>query len=308
MCVLAVDLGGTKINVGIVNPDLTIQKYETYATDTSNQSVAVDALIASIDDFIEGNKEMSFSAISVCVVGRVDSEQGKWIDIDPGRQHETNLRDILEERFKTKVFVLNDVNASAYAEMKQGVGKSRSNFVYYNIGTGIAIGIVRDGKLVIGSHFDIGEIGHSVYKYYKETNTFTTIEEVASGLGMSQQVKEKGLLYPDSILDVSKKRIDFQEIEAAFLMKDKLAEDVISEAVAAISTTFVNIARYIDPDCIVLGGGVINSDVFFDTLLRNLPQKGLRFIRDRIYRTELDNRAIGLIGCAAFAYDYEGRD
>ena len=125
--------------------------------------------------------------MGVGLIGRVDSNDGIWLQIDPSRTHPIALAKELTEAYGIPCYIDNDVKSATRAECIWGFGQISKNFVYLNVGTGIAVGTVIDGKQVRGSHFNAGEVGHlrvGVHVGVKcACGRMDCVEAIAAGIG-----------------------------------------------------------------------------------------------------------------------------
>ena len=159
---LGLDMGGTKLLVGEVDAQGNIYKSKRYDTGYFNQQAMAGIAQQSIADYIRtvGCRGGQPKAIGIGLIGRVDHRQGIWQQIDPERTHPIPLAQIITDQFGLPCKIDNDVKSATRAEMRWGVGLHTSDFLYINVGTGIAAGMVVNGQLIRGSHFNAGEVGH----------------------------------------------------------------------------------------------------------------------------------------------------
>ncbi|MHC5215537.1 ROK family protein [Enterococcus sp. LJL128] len=308
--VLAVDLGGTKILVGEVTENGEILSSEKYPSNVENQRVAVDKIKEAIKDYLHNHVlHGKLVGIGICVVGRVDTEQGEWLEIHPGLSEKIFVADEISGLFHLPCWVTNDVSGAAMAENVLGVGKKVKNFVYINIGTGIAGRIITNGRLITGGHFNAGEVGHMVVDMNSEEQCACgrtgCVELFASGLGMHNQTMKLAADYPESSLISAKeenKRISFQALIQAYEAEDLLAQKVINQALQAAASLTMNLVRVSDPEAVVFGGGVMNSGWFLNHLVTFLNEKTIRFVTKGFSVTALDPNAVALKGAAALVF------
>lgn len=307
---LAVDLGGTKVMVGEVLKNGTVLNSKKYPSVVKDQVSASECIIECICDYIDtfGIKLDDIVSIGIGVVGRVDRENGIWIEIDPGRSNKVELAKLIEEKFGVQCKVENDVNCATIAEMKLGWGRKTNNFIYLNVGTGIAIGTVVDGQLVRGSHFNSGEVGHFVV----DVNSDVTcpcgrkgcLEVYASGLGLDKRIKALKKEYKDTKLEVREDEpCNLEKVFELYDEGDKLCVKVIDDAVKMLSATIMNLVRVSDPDAIVLGGGVVSNGWLIKKIKENLHPKTMRFVTNGVVLSDLNINHIGLIGAAMVGFE-----
>ncbi len=303
--VLAVDLGGTKIMVGQVLDDGIVINSKKYLSIVEDQVSASGCIVDCLHDYIDTFEIRleDIISIGIGVVGRVDRENGIWIEIDPERSQKVNLAKRVEEEFSIPCKIDNDVNCATIAEMKLGWGRKSNNFIYLNVGTGIAIGIVVDGTLVRGANFNSGEVGHFVVDMNSEVlcpcGRRGCVEAYASGLGLDKRIKSLKNDYKNTRLEVPEKgRCNIADVFRLYDEGDALCIKVIDDAVKNLSTMIMNLVRVSDPDTIVLGGGVVSNGWLLKKIKENLHPKTMRFVTNGVVLSSLDIKHVGLIGAA----------
>ena len=189
---LGLDLGGTKLLIGEIDSRGNILRYKKYDSGYFNQQAALDIIKLSLDDYIKtvGWYDKKPLAMGVGLIGRVDPNQGIWLQIDPSRTQPIALAKELAEIYGISCHIDNDVKSATRAERVWGFGQISKNFIYLNIGTGIAVGTVVNGRQIRGSHFNAGEVGHvrvGVSVGIKCTcGRMDCVEAIASGIGFDR--------------------------------------------------------------------------------------------------------------------------
>lgn len=305
--VLGIDLGGTKVLIGELSLSGEVLHSIRYPSNVTSQRIAVDEMKKSLKDYLNTHSSIGeIQAIGIGLVGRIDRENGKWIEIHPELSKEIEVAREIEEEFHLPCFLGNDVYCATLAEKTYGMGVRTSNFIYMNVGTGIAAGCVVNGKILEGSHFDAGEIGHMVVDMHSDIECPCgrkgCVEVLASGLGMHNRAISLLEDYPQSIIKKPESgRIHAQQIFDGYDKKDKLCQIIIDDALNGVATTIMNLIRVTDPDAIVMGGGVASSQWFIDLLKTRMNPKTIRFIDKGIAQTQLDIQTIGLRGAGVLA-------
>ncbi len=306
---LGIDLGGTKLLIGEVDREGNILNFKKYYHGFFNQRDAVGIINNCLDDYIEtvgwysGHRPV---AMGVGVVGRVDSENGIWLQIDPTRTIEIDLANILSGKFDMPCTVDNDVKSATHAETTWGFGQFTDNFIYINVGTGIAVGSVVNGTMIRGSHFNAGEAGHlkvgvnvGVQCGCGRTDC---VEAIASGLGFDKCAR---LLAPQfsTNLHIPDKdaRVSVAEVYNLALRGDKLCTVLVDNAAEAIANLIMNMVRVFDPDTVVLGGGVVSDGFLLGHIKKYLHPTTMRFVTNGVVLTKLNPDFIGLLGAASVA-------
>lgn len=305
---LGLDLGGTKLIIGETDREGTVLNYKTYPSGYMDQAHALDFIKASLNDYFdgEGRDGKKPLAMGLGIIGRVDNFSGTWFQIDAQRNTPIAIARELENCYGIPCYADNDVNSATKAEMIFGHGKKTKNFIYINIGTGIAAGVVESGKILTGSHFNAGEVGHMLVGIKVGTTCGcgrnNCVETIASGSGIDQCARifaprypETGLYIPDngqrvSVLEVFEKAAT-----------DELCALLTDNAAEAIANLIMNLVRVSDPEMIVLGGGVVSDGFLFPQILAKLNANTMRFVTAGIVLTNLQPELIGLIGACTVA-------
>jgi glucokinase len=308
--ILAVDLGGTHIRLGEVTPDGEILNIKSYPSDTTTQEIALEQMIQAIEEY---RRTVPFIAqeqlaIGIGVVGRVDHKRGIWLEIEPGKSRETNVKQVIEKRFGLPCGIDNDVACATKSEQRLGWGTVSDHFIYLNIGTGIAAGFVVDGQCMEGSHFNAGEIGHMVVALDSDVvcgcGRKGCVERLASGLGMHERILALKHDYPDTTLYMKEgERVSAQSIFEAAEAGDELCTKVAETAAEAMASAIMNLVRVSDPDTIVLGGGLAENSYFVNSIKNNLNPRTMRFVTNGLVRTKQTTAHVGLVGAALVGLD-----
>lgn len=306
--VLAVDLGGTKILVGEVTEDGQVLSSQKYPSNVTSMQAAAEKIKEAITDFLSHQTiKGQLIGIGVCVVGRVNTETGEWFEIRPGLSEPISLAEELAEQFQLPCWLTNDVSGAALAENMLGKGRETQNFVYINIGTGIAGRVITDGRLIVGGHSNAGEVGHMVVDMNSEDRCLCgrqgCVELFSSGLGMHNQMVKFAAEYPDTCLSINtSERVPFYELVLAYEKNDPLAKRVVNQALKAAAALTMNLVRVSDPEAVVFGGGVMNDGWFLNHLVTLLNEKTIRFVTKGFSVTELDPNVVALKGAAALVF------
>ncbi|MDC7287975.1 ROK family protein [Blautia schinkii] len=308
--VLGIDLGGTKLLIGEIDNNGNVLRSERYPTpllETKTPQTAINKVLQIVSDYLQKfslHPGVDFSGIGMGMVGRVDPQNGQWLAIAEEDSAPASAAEILSKYYGVPAAIDNDVRCGLAAELVFGSEKGCKNLIYLNIGTGIAAGFIIDGKVLNGAHFFGGEIGH--LKADPHSEAYCTcgergcVEAIASGIGLHTRAERLSPDYPDTKL---RKAPDARRYQAkdifALYDEDALCRRLTDEAVAALAITIGNLACFSDPEKIILGGGIMNNQMFFEHVMKSLPQNSTRFLQKKIVRSELDCNYIGLIGAGA---------
>ncbi|MBJ6359897.1 ROK family protein [Paenibacillus sp. GCM10012307] len=308
--VLGIDLGGTKLLIGQVNESGEILRSKQFPSGFLNQEQALELILQSLEDYMTtvGFVEPYPEVMGLGIVGLVDPNSGQWIMIDPDRKHPIAIARVLEERFEMAVVIDNDVKAATQAELRFGLGQNSSDFIYLNLGTGIAAGFVAGGKLIRGYQNDSGEIGHLSVNYKSNTpcvcGRFGCAEALASGGGMDRRIRLLGQRYPESPL-LKQAELGFVGAKQIFDLADEgdpLAVLIAHDAVDAASELIINLVRVTNPELVLLGGGLAGSEWMRRELPKRLHIRVIKAVHKGVQLSSLDPASVGLIGAAAVGF------
>ena len=314
---IGVDLGGTKIGCAIINYHgeiLSNIKVPTYA------EKGRDVTIERIKDTIYQNISVSkvdldkIMGIGIGAPGPLDIKKG-IINFAPNLPgwRDIPLRRILEEEFNWKVILENDANAAAWGERCFGVGQGVDNLVCFTLGTGIGGGIIIDRKIYHGNTYGAGEIGHmTVNKDGPRCNcgNFGCLEAYSSATGIKNRIKDRikeGI--KSQFLDFGSDDTLFESLRLKSIFEiarkgDRLTSDIVQEAISYLGIAIANITNILNPEMVVLVGGITNEG---DKLLiplkkeiekRALPSncKSLKIVIGKL------NGNAGVLGAAALLW------
>ncbi|KYG36070.1 ROK family glucokinase [Priestia endophytica] len=285
---IGVDLGGTTVKLAFVNQyGEIIYKWEI-PTDKSNQGHNIPTDIAkSIDEQLEkcGEMKAKIMGIGIGAPGPVKETNGS-VDVAVNLGwNKFPLKDLLEVETGLPVFVDNDANIAAIGEMWKGAGEGAKDLLCVTLGTGVGGGIIAHGDIVRGVNGAAGEIGHitSVPEGGAPCNCGKTgcLETVASATGIVRLAKEKitengnttmQCFYEDGTLTA-------KEVFDCAREGDEVAKAVIEEVAFHLGLALANTANGLNPEKIVLGGGVSRAG---DILLQSIKDRFNQFAFPRV--------------------------
>jgi len=306
---LGLDLGGTKLLIGELDSCGNILKYKKYDSGYFNQQSALQIIKTSLDDYIKtvgwtGKKPVG---MGVGLIGRVDTSQGIWLQIDPKRTSPIPLAQELTDIYGIPCFIDNDVKSATRGERKFGFGQISKNFIYINVGTGIAAGFVVNGRQIRGSHFNAGEVGHTQVGVNVGIQCgcgrMDCVELIASGLGFDRCARlfkdkyETKLHIPADLGE----RVQVQEVFSLCQKGDPLCTFLVDNAAQALANLIMNLVRVSDPDTVVLGGGIVSDGYMHTRVLEKLNPTTIRFVSNGVVITKLNPEFIGLMGAGVVA-------
>ncbi len=257
---LGIDIGGTNIKAAVVHEDGRVAAFEASGWSggapedafTTVERLAVSVARAS---------GLSFEACGCGCAGLVDHEAGivrrspnlpEWRDVRLARE--------LGRRLGVPVILENDANAAAYGEYAAGAARGAANAVMVTIGTGIGGGIIIDGSVYRGSHGFAAEIGHTVVDLTGGVRcacgSTGCVEPLVNAAALVSRARSRMDAGEDSVLLGTGERLTARAVGEAAAAGDALARSVTADVGRTLGVLFANIVAYLDPDVIVVGGGV----------------------------------------------------
>ena len=294
----AVDIGGTKIAVGIVDDSGKVLAKAQAPTDPDDYSAGIEQ-IADMLRKTAASAGVKVSGIGIGSTGPVDPMRGEFGDVDflPGWRGKSIVGD-LARKFGVRVALENDADAAALAEAGWGAGRNRSRLICVTIGTGIGGGIVLDGKLYRGVDGAHPELSHQVIDPAGPQCTCGfrgCWESLATGPAMGAWVKAHAPRdYPNGDAPTAKRIFELAR------QGDALALQAVEHEAYYLALGLANLINLFAPDAIVLSGSVMKSaDLFLDRV-REVIRSGCRFVPAE--KTEISLASLGedanLIGAA----------
>ena len=306
---LGIDIGGTKVAGGLVAPDGTILATARRATPGASVTDTEDAITAVVDELAAGYPE-ELVGVGVGAAGWFD-RTGDTVLFSPHLAwRNSTLRKDLGARLQRPLWVGNDADAAAWAEYRYGAARAADLALMITLGTGIGGGIVLDGRLRRGSHGVAGEWGHM--RVVPDGRLCACgnrgcWEQYASGTALGQTAREVARTSPAAAalllerVDCEPDRLTGEHVAQAAYDGDPLALELVTEVGCWLGQGIADLAAVLDPEVVVIGGGVsVLGEMVLrparERLERALPGRGFR-PGPRIVAAALGAQA-GIVGAA----------
>ena len=282
---IGVDVGGTKVAAGFVDAQGEIRQHTRVPMNshgTAEEGLA--AVTGAIDELLKLADETNSGArhIGICAPGPLDPHTGVVLNppnVTCWRNYP--LAAEITRRYGGSVKLENDAKSAGLAEALWGAGRGYRNVFYTCIGTGIGAGILFDGRIYHGRTGAASEAGHLVIDYHGPPcgcGKRGCIEPLASGTAIGKQARARlaeACGCKSVMLELAGGNIDAVTSETvghAYAAGDPLAKEILLETVHLITIWLGNIVDLLEPDVIVVGGGVAAVlNPFLGTICEQLP-------------------------------------
>lgn len=254
-----IDIGGTKINIGLVDEgnQLIYAKKLRVADITEPVSAigaVIDSLLASA-----GRRRDELVFCGIGIPGTVSSDGRKILKAPNIRILPADFADRMEKAFGIPCRMVQDSRAAAWGEFKAGAARGMRSVICVTLGTGIGTGIVLDGKIYNGALGCAGEMGHlPVVENGRPCGCGRRgcLEKYAAGLGLDMTAAE--ILGEESTADT---------LFASARAGNADAEKAIREAVIFLGRALVAEINLLSPDCLLLSGGLAQRKEYTDAVI-----------------------------------------
>jgi glucokinase len=310
---IGIDLGGTKIAAGVTDENGRILATAQSATLSSRpyQEVVRDMAACALRAMEEaGCAADAVEAIGIGIPGLAENKTGSVIFCTNLGWHNVPLRQELTQYLNKPIYIDNDATVAGFAESVAGVSQGADCSVFITLGTGVGGGIVIGGKPWTGVHGVASEIGHLTMVIDGIPCTCGKsgcVERYCSATALVRMGQEAALKHPDSQIAILSNQ-DPANITGKLVIDcakagDATALEVFNEYTRYLALAINNVISFLDPEIVVLGGGISNAgDFLLDAVRRWIP--GFLMFKTMPYpRVELavlGNQA-GIIGAAMLA-------
>lgn len=315
---LSLDIGGTKTsasvfdeNGNIVNNYVLKRKSETFKGEEAvyqNTKNVLEEILSELKI-----KKEDVIAMGVGSPGPLDTKKGIIIHAPLMGWENFPIVERLKEDFELPVYLDNDANLGALAEVRCGEGKGCKNLIYMTVSTGCGGGIIINNDIYRGSHDGAGEVGHmSVFLDGIDCpcGSKGCFELYASGTAINERMKADMLAGKKS-LAFELAGHDPEKIDGSLLLKaasqnDEYALEAYRLEGYYLGLGIANLFNILDPEAIVLGGGVTKAkDYFHESCIKTLKKRCVHKVNDDMLRYSKLNDLVVLYGAYYLCKDRE---
>jgi glucokinase len=265
MTAIVMDIGGTKIKLGLVAGNKILCTSSIDAESSVGLKEKLPAIERTVNDMMNQHaiNKNELKGVGISMPGIVDSVQKKVLSIDNKFNDvvEMNLSEWITNTWQTDLAIENDARCALIGEWQFGKGKGYDNVVLMTIGTGIGSSAVIEGKVLRGKHFQAGCLGghFTINLNGSKCNcgNIGCVETEASTWNIERIAKQHPA-YALSMLSQQNK-LDFETIYRCANDNDALAKELRDTCLDVWSAAAVNLIHAYDPEVLVIGGGIMAS-------------------------------------------------
>ena len=323
---LGIDLGGTKVLASVVDVtsgEVIASVRKRTKADKGQEIISRRTLEFASAALSEAKlpNGAEIVAVGVGAAGQIDRKAGVILDAPNLGVRNLDLGELLGKEFGKPVSVGNDVEVATIGELYYGSGRGYTNFVCVFVGTGIGGGIVKDGHMYTGLTGTAGELGHMPIVAGGRIcgcGNRGCLEAYASRTAITRAIMaeihhgRKSVLSDEAELQLKQGETIIRSglLADAIKQNDALTIEIVTEAADYLGYGLGGIINFYNPECVILGGGVIESiDLLFEracsralTIALSQPAR-----RTKILRTKLGDFS-GVVGAACLAAEAAGYD
>ncbi len=301
-----VDIGGTTIKIGFFETSgKLVDKWEIKTNTANNGENILSDVARAIDNKLaqEGISKTDVQGVGIGVPGpvRADGSVDRCVNLGWGV---FNVAEALTNLTALNVKVGNDANVAALGEMWKGGAEGCQDVVMVTLGTGVGGGIIVGGKIVPGFNGAGGEIGHITVNPDEieacNCGKYGCLEQYTSATGIVRMAKRKLAKADDETSLRGLENITAKDIFDAARAGDVLALELVDELGKILGSTLSNLACVVNPETIVIGGGVSKAgQILIDTIADHFRENAFHSCRNTKFALATLGNDAGIYGCMA---------
>jgi len=311
--IIGIDMGGTIIKMGITQDGQVIDSC-TLKSDSSN---GLERKLPEIEMDIKKmfqNQQISSSdidGVGVSFPGLVDSSRSIVLSTNAKYDDalKLDLKAWAQRCFGGRFYMDNDARMAAVGEWRYGAAKGYDNLVVMTIGTGIGCGVIIQGQILTGAHFQAGCLGGHFVVDYKgrrcSCGNIGCIEALSTSFFLNDIIRENQQISKDFYRQYAP--FDFKKLFDLYREGNHDAKKICQECMDVWSAGIVNMIHAYDPEIIVLGGGVTKSaDIMMPYIQQRVDSLAWTpWGKVKIVESKIKDHA-GIVGVACCVAECEG--
>ena len=306
MFAVGIDIGGTKIAGALVDEAGQIVREARTATPATNGDEIVQAVVDLVTELTEG---VEVIGVGVAAAGFIDADQSTIVYAPNLSWRNEPLKAKLEAKLDYPVIIENDANAAGWAEFRYGAGRTARHMAMLTIGTGGGGAVIVNSTMLRGGFGIAGELGH--IRVVPDglpcgCGARGCIEQYGSGTALLRNAREladSGAVEGARLRELQAEfgELSGDQVYQAILEGDPAALRLLAELGAWLGQTIASLSAILDPEIVVIGGGVSAAGELLlepirQSFLENMPAQGFR-PELQIKAAEFVNDA-GVVGAA----------
>lgn len=305
---IGIDFGGTSVKTGVVQGSTIIDHAPPIATpEFESPEELINAIARTIEDLRQ--RHPSVVAIGVGMPGFVNFETGTVYGLTNVRGWENlPLKDLLEKKTGLPVTVENDANCMAFAEWKQGAGRGFKHLICMTLGTGVGGAVIANGQMVRGARHGAGEIGQTSIDYQGRRGHYGNLGALEDYVGNNEITATAKEAYAAAGVERDLEICSPAALAAAAGQGDPIALKIWEETGRMIATAAMNCCWLLNPEAIIVGGGVAKAGaLIFDPVVKHLNAQLSAPFKDhlKVIPAKFGNEA-GILGAAVLGLETAG--
>ena len=310
---IGVDIGGTYIKIGLLDETLQIVAKTKFPFPQEDASVMADRLFAEVQTLLTENgiSLTQLESVGVVVPGSIDPTGSSVIDAHNLGYHNVPLKALVGAKFPgLPVYIANDANAAAVAELYRGAFVGCKTAVLFTLGTGVGGGIILNGHMFNGGRNQGSELGHAILVDGGEVCTCGNhgcIEAYCSASALVRDGRRAMLSHPESALwkvcEGDAEKLHPMIFIDCVRAGDETANAVFADYLEHLSSACATVFNILDPEVIAIGGGLSGmGELLFAPLQEKVTEKCFYKTRGKVVPAVMGNDA-GMVGAAMLHRD-----
>ena len=310
---IGVDIGGTNIKVVLVNATMELVQTCSVRFPHDGARSVVKTIEEAVDFLLrqQAIARKDVESVGIVVPGSIDQKGERVIDAYNLGFHDVPLKALAQEAFgEIPVYLANDANGAALAELYAGAFRGCKTAVLFTLGTGLGGGIILGGHMFNGGMNQGVELGHMYLVNGGEHCTCGNdgcMEAYCAASALARDGQRAMKKHPESLIAAraggSPENVDAKLVIDCAKEGDEAAKAVFDQYIDSLSSACASIYNLLDPEVIAIGGGVCGAGEFlFAPLREKTTGKCFSKTHGKLVPAELGNDA-GMIGAAMLHKD-----
>ncbi len=300
---IGIDFGGTTVKIAAVFQSHILDSAPPIATqEFESRQELIDAMVRVVEDL--RSRHPVVAAVGVGVPGFVNFEKGLVYNLtNVAGWENVPLKRILEDRIGLPVIVDNDANCMAFAEWRCGAGRGFQHVIFVSMGTGVGGAVIANGQMIRGAFHGAGEIGQTSIDFQGRPGHYGNLGAIEKYVGNGEIAARARDAYAEA--GIQKSIIDCTPalLATAAHHGDPVAVAQWEETGRMVATSVMNCCWLLNPQAIVIGGGVARAGaLLFDPIKKHLYDQLSGPFKDHLMVMPASfGHEAGIIGAAALA-------